>query len=236
MTGETASETEPWIAKHGAKYAYAYDKGNKLKRYFGIGGIPAAVLVDASGTVVWAGHPAELPIEALQKSLAGALPKPLWDWTPASKPVQAALLKRNYAKALEEAAKLSEADGGPEIKTSIQGIVQARVEGLRRSYEAGDFLGADTAASTLVKDLDGLPEKEVASKILADVKANKDAQPVIKAQKQIAKLRAAGPSKRKEIEKAVEDLLEIQSEHPGTFAAKESEALIAELRKKLGSG
>jgi thioredoxin-like negative regulator of GroEL len=234
VTGDAESDADKWIEKHGAKYAYAYDKPGKLKRYFGITGIPHAVLIDASGTVVWSGHPGELPIDALQKSLAGALPKPLWEWTPASKPVQAALLKRSYAKALEEAAKLSEADGGPEIKTSIQGIVQARVEGLRRSYEAGDFLGADTAASLLVKELDGLPEKETASKILADIKANKDAQPVIKTQKQIAKLRAAGLSKRKEIEKAIEDLLEIQSEHPGTFAAKEADALIAELRKKLG--
>jgi hypothetical protein len=234
VTGEAQGETEKWVAKHGAKYAYAYDKAGKLNRFFGIKGIPHAVLIDPSGTVVWDGHPSGLSVDAIQKSLAGALPKPLWEWAPTTKAVRAALLKREYAKALAEAAKLSEADGGPTIKTSIEGIVKSRVEGMRSAYAQGDFHSAETAATALSKELVDLPEKDAAVQVLEDLKANKDAQPVLKAQKQIAKIRAAGPTKRKEVEAAIEDLQKIINEFPGTFAAKEADALVTSLRSQKG--
>lgn len=234
MTGEAQGDTEKWIEKHGAKYAYAYDKGNKLSRFFGIKGIPHAVLIDPSGTVVWNGHPGSLSVDAIQKSLAGALPKPMWEWAPATKTVRAALMKREYAKALAEAAKLGEADGGPTILTSIEGIVKSRVEGMRSAYAQGDYLTAEEAASALSKELAGLPDQDAAAQVLADLKANKDAQPVLKAQKQIAKIRAAGLTKRKEIEAAVEDLQKIISQLPGSFAAKEADALVTALRSSKG--
>ena len=38
----------------------AYDPDARLHEYFGVHGIPHAILVDAAGTVVWRGHPARL--------------------------------------------------------------------------------------------------------------------------------------------------------------------------------
>jgi hypothetical protein len=143
-------------------------------------------------------------------------------------------MKREYAKALAEAEKLSEADGGASIKGSIEGIVNSRVEGMRSAYAQGDYLSAENAASALSKELAGLADKDAADQVLADIKANKDAQPILKAQKQIAKIRTAGLSKRKEIEAAVEDLQKIQTALPGSFAAKEADALITQLRKAKG--
>lgn len=232
MTDEGESETVKWVESKGAKYAYGYDRGGKLARYFNVTGIPAAVLVDAKGTVIWQGHPGSLNESQIQKAVEGALPKPLWEWTAAAKNVKAALLKRQYKLALDEAAKLGEADSGPTIVSAIQGIVKSRVEAMQAAYSKGDYLGAENSAHALLKEFDGLPEKEAATKVAADVEANKDAQPIIKAQKQIAKLRAAELRKTKEIDAALEDLAKIEKGLPGSYAASEAAELIQQLKAK----
>ena len=232
MTNEGVGDTEKWIAAKGAKYAYAYDKGGALQRFFGINGIPHAVLIDASGTVVWDGHPGNLDGATIEKAAKGALSKPLWEWSGNAKGVKAALLKRAYKDALEGAAKLTEADGGPAIKAAIEGIVKSRVEGLQADYAAGNYLGAESAAGELSKQLVGLPELETVSKVQADLKANKDAVPVLKAQRQVAKIRAGDLSKRKEIDAAIEDLKKIEKSLPGSYAAKEASELITQLNKQ----
>jgi hypothetical protein len=230
VTDEAKGDTEKWVSSKGAKYAYGYDKGSKLARYFNVSGIPAAVLVDASGTVVWQGHPGSLDESLLAKATSGALPKPLWEWTAAAKAVKNALLKKQYKLALEESAKLTEADGGPAIKSAIEGIVKSKVEGMKTAFEKGDFLGAETASNALQKELDGLPEQAEAAKMAADIKADAKAAPVLKAQRQIAKIREADLSKRKDIDAAIEDLQKLQKNVPGTFAAEEAAALILQLR------
>ena len=42
------------------KYSVASDPSGSLAQYFGVRGIPTAVLVDAQGMVKWTGHPMEL--------------------------------------------------------------------------------------------------------------------------------------------------------------------------------
>mgnify|MGYP001617325885 FL=1 len=232
MTDEGVSDTEKWVASKGAKYAYAYDKGGALSRYFGVSGIPHAVLIDASGTVVWDGHPGSVDTALIETATKGALTKPLWEWTGAAKPVKAALLKRAYKEALDAAAKLGEADNGPQIKAAIEGIVKSRIDGMQSDYTAGNYLGAQTAASELSTQLKGLPEMDAALKLAADIAANKDAQPILKAQRQVAKIRAGDLAKRKEIEAAIEDLKKIMRAAPGSYAAKEAEALVTDLNKK----
>jgi thioredoxin-like negative regulator of GroEL len=236
VTSEGQGDTERWVASKGVKYAYAYDKGGKLARFFGVKGIPHAALVDASGTVVWAGHPSSLDASVIEKSLSGALAKPLWEWAGAAKGVKSALLKRDFKAALDGATKLSEADGGPAILAAIQGVVKSRVEAMRAAYAAGDFLGAESAASALQRELAGLAEQADAAKVAADIKANKEAAPVIKAQKQIAKLRADPPTSRKDIDAALEDLDAISKKLPGTFAAKQASDYSTELRAARNKG
>lgn len=230
VTSEGKSETEPWVAKKGAKYAYAYDKGGALARYFGVKGIPAAVLIDATGTVVWSGHPSSLEESVIEKSTSGALSKPLWEWTGAAKGVKTALMKRDYKAALDGAAKLGAGDDGPAILAALQAMVKNRVEGMKAAYAEGNFYGAESEASALSKELAGLPEKPDADQVLADLKANKDAAPILKAQRQIAKIREAGLTKSKEIDAAIDDLKKIGKELPSTYAATEASALITQLQ------
>lgn len=233
MTDEGAGETEKWIAAKGAKYAYGYDKTAALKRYFGVKGIPHVVIVDASGTVVYNGGAGAYSDEILAKATAGALPKPLWEWSAAAKGAKTALLKKQYKLALDEAAKLAEADDGPVIKSAIEGMVKSKVEIARLAYERGDFLGAESAAANLTKELAGLPQQAEVEKIAADVKANAASADVIKLQRQIAKIREKAPTKRKEIEGAIEDLKKIQKAAGSSYASTEAGQLIEQLRSAL---
>jgi thioredoxin-like negative regulator of GroEL len=235
VTQEGTSETEKWVANKGAKYAYAYDKGGKLARYFGVEGIPDAVLVDAMGKVVWRGHPGGLEESTIGSALQGALPKPLWEWSGGAKGVKGALLKRSYKSALDQAAKLGEADGGPEILAAIQGVVKSNVDGLRACFEKGDYLGAQTAAQRLEKDMVGLPEVEEAAKVLSSIAADKNAQNVIKGQQKLAKIRDGENTKRKELEAAIESARKVLKEYPGTYVEKEAGELIASLNGALRS-
>ncbi len=233
VTGEGKGDTEKWIDTKGAKYAYGYDKGGALARYFGVNGIPHVVLIDANGIIVYAGSAGGYTQEQLRKATAGALPKPLWEWSSAAKSVKNALLKKQFKTALEESEKLGEADDGAAIKTAIEGMVRAKIEVLKATLAKGDFLGAQEMADDLHKQLDGLPEQAEADKTAADIKANAEAADVIKLQKQIAKIRDRAPTKRKDVEKAIEDLKKIEKNGSATYAATEAEELAFRLRAEL---
>ncbi len=233
MTGEGKADTEKWIADKGAKYAYGYDKGGKLSGYFGVSGIPHVVLIDANGVVVYSGGAGGYTDEQLRKATAGALPKPLWEWSAAAKGVKGALLKKQFKTAIDEAAKLGEPDGGPEIKAAVEGMVKAKVELMKAAYTKGDFLGADTAAKGFQKEFVGLPELADATKMLADITVNTAAEPVLKNQRLIAKIREKAPTKRKDVEGAIEDLTKIKKNASGTYAAEEADALALQLRASL---
>jgi hypothetical protein len=231
VTIEGKRETESWIKSKGVKYAYAYDKGGKLSGKLGINGIPHAFLIDPSGQIVGEGHPGELTESSIEGALKGALPKPLFDFPPSATPVKNALVKHKYAAALAEADKLSEADGGPELKKVIEGMVSARVASMQAALKEGDFLGAEELASVLKKELDGLPQEPDAEKVLADIKGNKDAARVIAGQKKVHALEAKKMTRKQDIEKAMDDLDKIAKDYAGTFAAKQATEYRTELIK-----
>lgn len=232
MTDEPQKLTEDWVAKKGAKYAYAYDKGGKLARFFGVTGIPHAVLVDASGKIVWRGHPGNLKGPDVEKSLQGALAKPMWEWPASAKALRTAVQKRMWADAIAAAGKLSEADGGPVIADALKKLVAGRVAAMKEDLSAGNFLSAQDAATALSKSLGSLPEKAEAESVLAAIKGNKEAPKILKAQQQVREIREAAPSKRKEVDAAIEDLKKIAKDLPGTYAATEANALLDELVAK----
>jgi hypothetical protein len=225
VTGEGKKDTEPWITDKKVKYAYAYDKGGKLASKLGVSGIPHAFLVNAQGKIVWDGHPSELDDKTIQAAIDGALPSPLFDLPPAAGGVKTALQKRNYAAALAEAGKLSEADGGSGLKQVVQGIVTGRVQSMNAALKEGDFLTAQDSATGLKKELEGLPEVSEPDKVLAEIKANKDADKLMGAQKKVRAIAEQKLGKKVEFEKALADLKKIEKDFPSTFVAKEAEAV-----------
>ncbi len=225
MTGEGKKDTEPWIADKKVKYAYAYDKGGKLAGKLGVSGIPHAFLINAQGKIVWEGHPSELEDKVIESALTGALPTPLFELPPIAGAVKTALQKHNYAVALTEAGKLSEADGGSGLKQVVQGIVSGRVGSMNAALKEGDFLTALDSATALKKELEGLPEAPEADKALAEIKANKDAEKLMAAQKKVRAIADQKLGKRAEFDKALADLKKIEKDFPSTFVAKEAEAV-----------
>jgi hypothetical protein len=229
------ADTERWVASKGAKYPYAYDKGGRLASALRVPGYPDAVLVDPTGTIVWHGHPGALDEATIQAALSGALPKPLWEWSGAAKAVKSAFVKRDLAAALALAAKLTPADGGPEILAALQAMVRSKVDAMRAAREKGDFRGALDAAAALKKECAGLPEVEDATKLEAELATNAEAKRVLEGQKKVAKIVAKEPSKKKELKAAIEDLVELKKEYAGTYVEVEATALIEQYANQANS-
>jgi hypothetical protein len=228
VTSEGVKDTEKWVAEKGAKYAYGYDKGGKLAGYFKIPGQPHAVLLDPSGKVVWDGHPGGLSGAIIEKALVGALPKLPWEWDAALQPAAQLLGKRQFAKAIAEAQKAG--DAGTDFVAAVQGVVKSRVAALQAAKEAGDFLSVSESATTLAKELDGLPEEEVVSAIAKEVAGDKEAQKVIAGQKQVRDL-SAGKIKKRDLPGVLKKLEKIKTDLAGTQAARDAEAAITMLKR-----
>ncbi len=76
VTDESAGVLRKFRRTTPMNYAVAIDSGGKLRGKMGVGGIPQAFLADASGKVVWAGHPAGLREEEIDEVLGRGLPAP----------------------------------------------------------------------------------------------------------------------------------------------------------------
>ena len=126
MTAETPKDTDPWMKSLDGKYAYAYERSGKLMSELGCNGYPSAALVNASGMVIWVGHPASIPNNLIQEAIKGALPKPVYEWPASASAAAAALRKKKYADAIGAAAKIPDADGGPAIKAALEAVNRAR--------------------------------------------------------------------------------------------------------------
>jgi hypothetical protein len=228
VTSEGVSDTEKWIAEKGVKYAYGYDKSGKLSNYFGVSGIPHAVLFDASGKVVWDGHPASLTGAEIDKALVGALTKLPWEWEAPLQPAAQLLAKRQFAKAIAEAQKVGAS--GDALVAAVQAVVKSRVDGLKAMQTAGDFLGVSEDGTSLVKDIKGLPEEADIATLLKDLAADKDAQKVIAAQKQVRDI-VSEKIKKRDLPAALKKLEKIKGDNSGTAAARDASAAIDVLKK-----
>jgi hypothetical protein len=229
VTNESAGQTEDFVEDTGAKYAYAYDKGGKLKRWFGVSGIPHAILVDPTGMVVWRGHPASLKGADIEPALKGSLATPLYAFGKEAKGVKKALAKGKWAKAVAEADALGEAGAG--LQKSLADLIDMRAAVLDTAWEAGDYHLAQRMAESNAKQFADLPQAETAEQILTDLKKDKDKQKVLKAQLQIQKLLEEPPRKDKDFEKLYKKLEKIAEKNAGTYAADEAIAARTSMRK-----
>jgi hypothetical protein len=197
-------------------------------------GIPAAMLIDPTGEVVWRGHPASLSDAVVEKALEGALPRPFFELGKAAKGVQKELAKGELAKALEEAREL-ETDGednGAEIRAAVEAMIKAHLEKLRRAREVGDFLRLSERGERLRDGLGDLPESVELQTWLDELDGDKSAQAVIAVQKKIRDLRedVAELRKQKDAEKLIDKLEKLAEEVPGSFAETQAKELISQLQ------
>ena len=170
VTHENMKKTAAWIEKNAAQYAYGLDPTGDIYRLFQIESIPSAVLVDSFGTVQWTGRPAGLRGDTIEGLLADVLPKPVWEWPEAARPLAAMLAKGEFAKALQEAAKVPAQDG-----LDFAAIVRGRFTPLAARFEqlvsTADYGKALDLGAWLEKGLASLPEGE---KVAARMKELRD--------------------------------------------------------------
>ena len=228
VTHEGPKDTERYIKKNRVKHAYAYDEGGELSRWFGVTGIPHAVLVDPTGTVAWRGHPSQLSPAIIERALQGALDKPLWEWPENSRGVQKLLFEGRYAKALSDARALG-------METLVQERIAAKVAGIEQAFERGDYYAARTRAEEAVKLLEGLPEHQRALDTIRKIDSDPARVKVLQGQKRLADLSVAvgSVSQVARAEKLVTELTALAGEFPDSPIAKRAVELRRGLEKRL---
>ncbi len=231
MTNEGKSITEKWVASKDARYAYAFDKGGKLQRRFGVRGIPHAILVDPTGTVRWRGHPGRLDAATLEGALEGALKTPLYDWPSSASGVKKALLGDKLGKALELSRKLG--DEGADITASVEGMIAMRTADMNGAFEAKNYFKALSLAEGNAKAMAGLPEGDEAQGIVDRISGDPELKKLVKGQEKLASLEAemADVQKKKDADKLIKAAEKLASQYKGTVVAEQA----TELARTMGS-
>lgn len=237
VTSEGSGPTEKWVAKKKAAYAYGYDKGGVLARELGVSGIPAAVLVDPSGKIVWQGHPGSLSSNLIEEHIKGAIQKPLYEWSGKAAKIKKAFLGGDFSKALDAAEKLAKKDPfGIEAGALLQGILTSRVASLQTALEAGDILAAYDGAQELLKGLKGLPEADTLKAMSKTISKNSEMKDTMKMQKRLAKALVGDLRRRKDCDERVVALEKLLTGHEDTYFGRQVAAAIlatGEARTKM---
>lgn len=235
MTGEGKKDTEAWILQHGAKYPYAYDKGEKWNTALKVAFLPTAVLTDPRGNVIWSGFPGDMPENILETLIKGALSSPLYGWPKAAAPIKKAFLDRQLGKARSAAQAFAKTDttDGPGLLKAVEQYIQDWVGILNSRVEKGDFMRASDLGNELKKELAGQPELPGIETILKNIAADKQAQKVIKGQKEVLKLRQEEVASAKKGEEIIEQLEKISKNYSGTAAARDAMEYKKILEKQL---
>jgi len=172
LSDESASTVEPFIAANGMTYPVASGSGSK--RLFQVSGIPAAFLIDHTGTILWSGHPGNggwtgLLDDALEKAEQA---KPGWD--PGERPdflKKAVSLAQDGAlgkawkesenqrsKMIDEPREIAAID---QFQADFLQRAAARTTELERFYVRGLYFGAQSFLEEQMKIFKGSPpEKE----------------------------------------------------------------------------
>ena len=227
VASESESLTTPWIEKTGATYAYAFDSSKALMQAVGAKGFPSAVLINASGEIVYAGHPARITDDIVASAVSGALSKPLFEWP--SELSKAAKLASKDKLGAAIAAIEKKGDGFGEYAAALISTATQQLNAVKAAAEGSDWLYVETQGKALAESLSGRPEVAEIEALLAELKGDKAAKAVLKAQKSLAKM-FVKPISKKMAPKLADKARKIAEEFPGTGAQRDAERAIAKLK------
>lgn len=238
VTSETKASTDKWVKEKGAKYAYAYDRSKKFMSLVGVTGIPHALLIDATGRVLYSGGAGGYSEELMKQAMTGAAKTPLWELPKEFAKARAAIVKSDFAAALKECDALAsnqkvtaEAEA---LKTTVKAMVEGRLGGAKSAGEAGDWAFAKDAYEKLAKGCVGLPEEKAAKEALTAIAGNAEAQKGLKAQKALEAVMAMPDKKAKDREAKAAALKAFAKKNDGSFAGKKAEQAADALSSKKG--
>jgi hypothetical protein len=235
VTGEAKANTDKWVKDKGAKYAYAYDRSKKFFRLAGVSGIPHALLIDATGRVLYSGGAGGYSEDLLKQAMTGAAKKPLWELPKEFAKARTAIVKGDFAAALKECDALAAAEkvaaDAEALKAVVKSMIEGRLSGAKAASDAGDWAFAKETYEKLAKGCSGLPEEKAAKEALAKIAADPEAQKGLKAQKALESVLAMPDKKAKDREAKVAALRAFAKKNDGTFAGKKAEQAIDALPK-----
>jgi hypothetical protein len=233
ITSESKGQTEPWIEEAKAHYGYAYDKARKLSTACGVSGIPHAVLIDASGKIVYSGSPGGITNDIVSKATTGALKTPLYSLPKEMAKVRKLLAKDDLSGAIAECESLAKkSDAPPEAAATaeaLRAMIASTIESADALGKVGNWLEAQEVCERMLKAAKGLPEEALAKEKLASMSKDKDIQKEIKAQKALAKVLSMPLRKEKDVEAMADSLRHFIKRNPETFASKEAERKLSSL-------
>ena len=233
VTTEGAKKTLPWIEKYECEYAWGRDPG-ELHRLFQIQTIPSAVLVDPYGTVQWKGDPRRLRSETIEGALAGVLPKPVWEWPEAARPLAGQLARAEFAAALQAAEELP-ADEGFDAAALVRARIPPMVARFESLVEGKDYVTAFKLGERLEKGLASLPEGAQIAARLNELRADPEITRVVTAEARIDELEARIGAVRKQAEaKALrDDVAAYMDSKPGERFERRAKVLLDSLDRSL---
>lgn len=234
MTGGFPAQTAEWTKKRGVQYAFADDTGYSLAGPFDVYGLPHAVVVAPTGSVLYSG-PSDGVTEALLKEhLDGALAKPLFKLPDAVASVRDALIRGDLVAARKAALALpADAEGLADAKDALDKLRALKLKGVESAVAAGDLLGVETLAAALEPACADRPED--AARIAAAKKAAAEAPRAaerLAAQKRIRELRAV-PSSKEIAEANLAELRKLAETFAGTPVEREAR-LAARFMARIG--
>ena len=227
VASESESLTTPWIESTGAKYAYAFDKSSALMQAVGATAFPSAVLIDASGEIVFAGHPASITDGMVASAVSGALAKPLFEWPDELSKAAKLAGKDKLADAI--AAVEKQGEGFSEYAELLIASANQRIASIKAAAQTSDWLYVESRSKALASSLGSRPEVAEIKAVMDQLKGDKTAKAVLKAQKNVAKM-FAKPVSRKMAPKLADKALRIAKEFPGTGAERDALRAIEKLK------
>ncbi len=223
VTEESAGMTTKWVEKHGMEFAFAYDKTGHFSGKISKGGYPNAALIDATGTLVWRGHPSSLDEETIAKALkTEALSTPLFELN-GFEAVREPLALERYDRVYKAMDDLEASDERAELFEAIELVIDKRIERVEGFMEVGDYLAVKTKLSDWGKVWKKLPHEE---RVAALAKGLKDRQvsKILRAQEKVIDLVPdEGRIANKERERIAKQLRKIIEDLPDTAAARDAQ-------------
>lgn len=220
-------QTDEWIDKAKAKYAYAFDPLGKLMGSVGLRSYPSAVLVDPSGRVVFGGSPDEIDDKMVEKAIRGALTEPIFSWPDELEDAVDAMRDRKLGLAITEAEAAGEFYA--EYADELIALLDGQVDLIEESYEEGDYLAVVQLAKDLDEALKGRDQAEKVAAWVKDVNKDREKRQVLNAQKEIQKL-LSKKIKRKDVPKHIKKLEKLREKFPDTIIDSAVDDAIEKLR------
>ena len=108
--------------------------------------------------------------------------------------------------------------------------MSGRLASMEKAAEDGDWLRVQELGESLEDAIKIWSGGERVEAILAELKGDKEAQAILKAQEKVAKL-IAGPIKSSRYERTKKELEKVRDKHKGTAAERDARAAIEKLKE-----